>query len=1195
MLRNKKIQCVLSCLLSFALMFSSLFSGVSFAAHDDREIYSLATDQNFQSIALGETGDDLLEAVPNLNRAGNPTLTIVEHPHAGNSILVSERSETWHALDIDRVALNLEAGNLYTIRVSGRVVDAEVGTQVILGGADSPWGWLTSQEPAENGDFSLTLPVNSVLLNDGQVARAFRIQTNDHVDFIVDEIVVTFIGTDNAWTPPGGEPGMIVPTAYGNVLRVETTAHQQWDGVAVPITALDIEAGNIYRLTMDLMIPDIPDGGLGLLVQTDGNRFEHIVSTNVLEVDESGEWIRVSGELDLSNDDELDFSSIQIVKDGNGPNTTLNTVFLLDNFAVERVCDVENDVMLRIFDFENEEIAPFVQSGTAFLSIVPAIARTPILNLTFGEEWLNYEVYVSAGIQMEGERMTNFGHLDDYAFRLENVTGDYTSGAGNYLRLDLSNPLSMGGTYEISWWVYVPVAKNLGNRDIIGPGIVFNSTFGSPAHQPTNTQPAPGDVQRRIPTGEWVQTSIIFDLDHATGDVEHLIFRFRTNDNIQQPTVYFIDDIQINRLDNNTEFVVPEWDLTLPSLAEIYSDLFLFGNILEPNLIQNNPRGVIDMFLHHYNALTAENAMKPDAISGGQLQATRPEALLLDNAETMVNFALDNDLYMVGHTLIWHEQSARWQYLDVETGEFLTRDVAMENMRWFIEEYAGHFEGRIDAWDVTNEVFTNSGGANNVVGGPYGSPIYPVGSWQRALRNYVPWYHAFANGADFEAGERGWDYIYYSYVFARRYAPSATLIYNDFNEEFPAKRNAIANMVEEINERWANDAINNPAYNNPQHSDYGRLLIEAIGMQAHYNQNTNMDNIRQALDRFIETGARIHITELDIQFTNIASPFEMSEAQLEQQATMFAQLFVWYMERAEYIDRVSIWGREDGSSWRGQNGATHFDRNYNPKPSFWAIVDPIEWLVERDLMEAPTMLEVPMNLQIDDASILTWDEVDNAHRYRIYIEYSQSPNEMVLEIEVNDVSFALTELDLVSGDYFIQIRAIGDRVNFADSNLSERISYRIESEDLRPPVVIEPATIALINNFLQANTATDRIEISAEVTTESEIVVAIEYVLNNIDDLDSNVSVTLDTEYATFTDGRIGRVDVVLTQNPSYRITSQTIYWRHASDGNEIDHNRNRLPQLGAMVGVSTPGFVLVGIGMYMLYVKRKNKESSRL
>jgi len=557
------------------------------------------------------------------------------------------------------------------------------------------------------------------------------------------------------------------------VLKVETLGNVHWDGAQISVSTLGLEAGNIYEFSMRIMVPNIPEGGIGLSLQGNEPHWTTIATMGFLDGN-GNNWLTITGMLDLSNVDAIEFTHIQIVKALNIANSSENIIFLVDEFIITNDANGE---ILTVIDFADGTVNSFTQRGHSLLSVITSEAIS------------------------------------------------------------------------------------------------------------------------------------------------------------------------------NIDFTRPEWDLDLPSLAQIYADYFIFGNILEPSLITDNPMNVIDMFIHHYNVLTAENAMKPDAISGGGGQATRPTSLNLNGAETIVAFAEEHDLFMVGHTLVWHQQSALWQYRNSETGEFLTRAEAMENMRWFIEQYAGHFEGRIDAWDVTNEVFTNNGSPNTIGDGPNGSPVYDSGTWQRALRNYASWYHAFANGADFEAGERGWDYIYYAFVFTRRYAPSAILIYNDFNEEVPAKRDAIANMVEEFNERWANDSVNNPAFGNASHPDYGRLLIEAIGMQAHYNQGTNLNHVRDALERFIKTGVRIHITELDIQFTNIAAPFEMSDAQLEQQADMFAQLFAWYMEFSDYIDRVSIWGREDGSSWRGANGATHFDRQFRPKPAFWAIVDPVGWLTERGLME----------------------------------------------------------------------------------------------------------------------------------------------------------------------------------------------------------------------------------------------------
>ncbi|MCL1842841.1 MAG: endo-1,4-beta-xylanase [Defluviitaleaceae bacterium] len=751
-----------------------------------------------------------------------------------------------------------------------------------------------------------------------------------------DENVET--GEGGTAAPVVVDPFAHVPAEGSTSLRVETMGNRQYDGAQISTEALGLEAGNVYEFSFEIFTPRTQENlEVGILLQT-SNPWTHIVHTRVFSPGDSSAWHLYEGTLDLSNVQNVP-GFIQFVKSNAGPNDTANTTFYIDNFTVSRDGEI-----IALFNFETGGVGHFTDSGSALVTtgvaVEPEITGTLVHQVTFSDaSYALYSAHTIVGSQLSAERVTDFGQDDNYSLRLTNTTGNFTSGAGNYLRFNLPEPLAEGGTYTISWWVYIPRDRNPDKTTIPGGGININGIFGTPANQPTDAT----DLSSTTPMDQWVQVSTEFTLDHAVGEANFLIFRFRVNEPERQPTVWYIDNIEISVM-GMAEVITPYWDLTLPSLAARWEDYFILGNILEPGVINNNPWGVVEMFLHHYNSVTAENAMKVDAISGGNQQATRPANLNLGGARTVVNFAQQHGLYMVGHTLVWHSQSAPWLYRDAATGEYLTRAEAMENMRWFIEQYAGYFEGRIDAWDVTNEVFTNGGAANTAAQGPEGSPVYDVGTWQRALRNYVPWYHAFANGADFDAGERAYDYIYYAFVFARRYAPSALLIYNDFNEESPHKRNAMTNMTIEINERWHADSVNNPAYGNPNHPDYGRLLIEVIGMQGHYNHNTNMDNIRDAIEMFTTTGARIHVTELDIHFMGVTpEPFVMSDVQLQRQATMFAQLFGWYREFADYIDRVTIWGREDGTSWRGTGAPTHFDRFHRAKPAFWAIYDPDGW------------------------------------------------------------------------------------------------------------------------------------------------------------------------------------------------------------------------------------------------------------
>lgn len=716
-------------------------------------------------------------------------------------------------------------------------------------------------------------------------------------------------------------------------LRVSTTGHQQWDGAQVSIAELGLELGYVYEIAVRILSP-VAAGNVdvGMLVQTSGPLWRHIIAPPLSIGGLTPSWQYLVGQLDLTDVDNMP-AHIQIVKNGSAPNSGANIVFYLHSLAASK-----DGELVASLDFSHNQVYPFMGSGDAFLQVVPT-PTPPLHNINFmPANWLAYSQHLVPGSQVELEHVEGFGSVSDYAVRITNTTGNWNSGAGNFARLYLPQQLPQGASLVLSWDVYIPAEGNEDKTSVPGAGIVFNGNFGSPDHQPTNNQ----DLNTVLPLGQWVTTTTEFTLDHASGAVDHITFRFRVNEAYRQPAIWYIGNILLT-VQGVEEAVVPYWDLSLPSLRQLFAPYFTIGAIMEPSLINNNPFGVVEMFLHHYGAVTAENAMKPDAIGGGSNQLTRPTALNLNGARTMVNFAEEHGLVMIGHTLVWHSQSAPWVNQTPE-GEPLTRAEAMDNMRWFIGQYAGYFGDRITYWDVTNEVVSNSGSANNANMGPEGSPVYPVGSWQRALRNYVPWYHAFANGADFEAGERAYDYIYYAFVFARYYAPGARLIYNDYNEWFPRKRDAIADMVEAMNERWHADSINNPAYGNPSHPDYGRLLIEVIGMQAHYSQGLNIAEVRDAIQRYAQTGARIHVTEMDITFQPEGAPMVMTQAQERAQANMYASLMLLYMEFADYIDRVSFWGREDGTSWRSAASPLLFDRFFRPKEAFWAVVDPAAWL-----------------------------------------------------------------------------------------------------------------------------------------------------------------------------------------------------------------------------------------------------------
>ena len=377
---------------------------------------------------------------------------------------------------------------------------------------------------------------------------------------------------------------------------------------------------------------------------------------------------------------------------------------------------------------------------------------------------------------------------------------------------------------------------------------------------------------------------------------------------------YSVTGISIYEGNVSGEMEITSWNMDVPSLRELFSDFFYIGNIMEPGVL--NDSNTVEMFLYHYNAVTSENSMKPVHV------APRQGEWNLSGPDNLVNWAALNNLRFNGHTLVWFSQSAPWLTED-DNGNPLLRAEAQANMEYFISHYVGRYAGRIAAWDVVNEAFTDGVSAS-----ASGS------NWRNYLRSNSPWHLAYNNGLDETAGECPSDYIYDAFIFTRIADPNAILFYNDFNEESPGKREVIASMTEELNERWKYDSRN---------EDPNRLLIEGLGMQAHYWTNwLDPNDVRDTIIRFAETGARVAITELDLPIGQWNSFGERNDENLERQAVLYKELFEIFIELSDYIDSVTFWGRADHQSWRAQGFPLLFDGNLDPKPAFWAIIEVAE-------------------------------------------------------------------------------------------------------------------------------------------------------------------------------------------------------------------------------------------------------------
>ncbi len=436
-----------------------------------------------------------------------------------------------------------------------------------------------------------------------------------------------------------------------------------------------------------------------------------------------------------------------------------------------------------------------------------------------------------------------------------------------------------------------------------------------------------------------------------------------------------------------------------PGLKDVYEDHFLVGNVISPDDWTANGGAKWEHLLKHYNAVTPENALKPDSVWSGDPETGFPaEAPTgLESADELLRRANEAGFYTIGHALAWHNQSRYWPARSADRNT-LTSDMeihwdyqeARAQLRKYIQTVAGRYSdgpASLDAWDVVNEAMRDN-------------PENPT-DWRNALRSLEqPKYRAAAWAGAYARGGNAWDYVYDSFLFAREADPDAVLYYNDFNDlELPNKAIAIASMVTELNERYA-----------AEHPEDEKPLIQGIGIQAHYNTRLDLDNLERNLQIYAATGAQISLTELDLSITGTQDSGETlppTDEQLQVQADKYAELFLLLKRYSDHIARVSFWGTSDANSWRSSFFPLPFSRDgdtWVEKPAFQAVADPEGWLgLEEERPELtsftysgevfeidPRTTEYDVHVP-DDVTSVEFSADDVAHRWGDDVEVEVSP------------------------------------------------------------------------------------------------------------------------------------------------------------------------------------------------------------
>ena len=334
---------------------------------------------------------------------------------------------------------------------------------------------------------------------------------------------------------------------------------------------------------------------------------------------------------------------------------------------------------------------------------------------------------------------------------------------------------------------------------------------------------------------------------------------------------------------------------TLRQAAE--SKGLLFGTASQMKVLSSDS-AYAAMIAKQCDLLVPEWELKFNAV------CPKPNVYDFSKSDWLFNFAQQHDMKYRGHCLIWHNALPTW------FNSYVNKGNAEKVMTDWITNAVKHYKGKLQSWDVVNEVIKPEDNTDGIRSG-YG------GTWYQLL---------------------GPDYIEQAFHIAHAADPSAMLVMNentieeDNNPKQTARRAALLS--------WLTRLVKN------------NVPVNALGIQSHLkggDPNIGGPQFQQFLSQVSDLGLKIMITEIDVD----DSQFPADQAKRDQ---MVADTYYRYISAVlkqksaiaviawEMDDQYSSLNKEEKRSDGMQVRSMAFDTGLQPKKSYYAI--------QRALMEA---------------------------------------------------------------------------------------------------------------------------------------------------------------------------------------------------------------------------------------------------
>ena len=343
----------------------------------------------------------------------------------------------------------------------------------------------------------------------------------------------------------------------------------------------------------------------------------------------------------------------------------------------------------------------------------------------------------------------------------------------------------------------------------------------------------------------------------------------------------------------------------MPVLKDVFAKDFLIGGALNDDVVSGRDPQAAAIAREQFSTITPENVIKWMHIH------PEPGRYDFEASDRFVKFGQKNKMFIIGHTLVWHWQTPKWVFEDA-SGNDVDRETLLARMKEHIFAVVGRYKGKVNGWDVVNEALDDNGSLRQT-------------KWSKII---------------------GEDFIAKAFEYAHEADPNAELYYNDFTLDEPAKRDACVKLIKELKAKG--------------------LRVDGVGLQGHWALDYPvLADVETFIKAMTEIGVKVMITEMDVDVlpkavmhrgADLAQHAELRKEldpyvhglpddMQKKLADRYAEFFSLFVKHAGEIERVTLWGVYDKTSWLNRfpvRGRTNypllFDRDCKPKPAFFAVV-----------------------------------------------------------------------------------------------------------------------------------------------------------------------------------------------------------------------------------------------------------------